>query len=284
MLWVGEEDYTKYELLAYLRSEAPNLGYDIEVYSAGEDSPSEVLGRAATPSLLGEKNILVLTEIERCSPSERSYLKRHEGTLSPGLILIAIASSGVDSEDDLIQSLAQHATLLRFSLLSQKDLAAWAKEKAKALGLDFEDNALAGLSVAFKDQIGRLSSEIEKISLLYPQGGQISVRNIEKMLGASVWETTEKITLSIRECRLKEALQALEERRFLGEKAENALTSIFYEAASLPGSEENLETLYNADLSLKTGVASESVIMPLVLGRIVHPALRKKEEKTLWLK
>jgi DNA polymerase-3 subunit delta len=284
VLWVGEEDYTKFELLAYLRSEAPKLGYNLEVYSAGEDSPSEVLGRAATPSLLGGKTLLVLTEMERCRPSDQRYFMKYTARLPSELNLIAVVSSGMDAEDEFFQSLTQPAAVLEFPLLTGMKLVAWAKEKAKDFGLDIEEKALSRLAAAFEGQLSMLFSEIEKLALLFPPGLKITAEEIEEKLGAAVWEISLKFTDSIKGGRHKEALQSWEEQRLLGVPSEKILSALFYEAANLPGHEENLESLYHADLSLKTGAAPETVLMPLVISRIVHPALRIKEEEMLWLK
>jgi DNA polymerase-3 subunit delta len=283
-LWIGEEDFLKFEALAFLRMEAPKQGLDVEMFSAGEVSPSEVVGRAATPSILGGRTLLVLTEAERSGSSERAFLKRYaEGPL-PEVALILVVSSGVDSQEDIIQSLAQRAAVVKYSSLEGKDLLAWARNRAKFFGVEIEDQALSGLAMALAGQLGRLSSEIEKLSLLHPEGGQVSDREIEEVLGPSVWEPAKKITQAIGNGRFKEALQAWEEQRLWGERPENILSSLFYEVVNRPGAEENLEALYQADVTLKSGAAPEAVIMPLVITRIVHPAFRIKEEKPVWLK
>lgn len=284
ILWVGEEDYFKLALLTFIRNEAPRQGYAFEVQSAGEESTSEILGRAATPSLLGGKDILVLTELERCGASERRYLKEYIEKLPPDLIVIAVASSDLDLDDEFMRDLSRIATVMKFPRLGGNELVAWASEKTKALELVIEQRALTQLVEAYEGQVGRLSSEIEKLSLLYPQGGSLSAHDIEEALGPSVWNVTKKLVDAVRGGNLKEALQTWEEERLFGNKPESLLGSLFYEAATLPESEENLETLYLADIALKTGAAPEVLCMPLAITRIVHPLSRIKEEKPLWQK
>ena len=283
-LWLGEEDFLKFEALAFLRIEAPKQGFEVEIFSVGEVSPSEVIGRAATPSILGGRTLLVLTEAERSGSSERAFLKRYAEGPIPEVALILVVSSGVDSKEDIIQSLAQGIAVVKYTSLEGKDLLAWARSRAKIFGVEIEDKALSGVAMALAGQLGRLSSEIEKLSLFHPEGGQVSDLEIEEVLGPSVWEPAQKITQAIGNGRFKEALQAWEEQRLWGERPENILSSLFYEVGNRPGAEENLEALYQADVTLKSGAAPEAVIMPLVITRIVHPALRIKEEKPVWLK
>ncbi len=283
-LWIGEEDFLKFEALTFLRIEAPKQGFEVEIFSAGEVSPSEVVGRAATPSILGGRTLLVLTEAERCGSSERAFLKRYtEGPL-PEVALILVFSSGFDSQEDIIKILALRAAVVKYSSLEGRGLLDWARNRAKSFGVEIEDNALSGLTMALAGQLGRLSSEIEKLYLLRPEGGQVSCREIEEVLGPSVWEPAQKIAKAVGNGRFKEALQALEEQRLWGERPENILSSLFYEVGNRPSAEENLEALYQADVTLKSGAAPEAVIMPLVITRIVHPALSIKEEKPVWLK
>jgi DNA polymerase III delta subunit len=277
-LWIGEEDFLKFEALAFLRMEAPKQGLEVEMFSAGEVSPSEVVGRAATPSILGGRTLLVLTEAERSGSSERTFLKRYAEDPLPEVALILVFSSGVDYHEEMIQNLAQRAVVVKFTSLEGKDLLVWAKNRAKSFGVEIDEKVLSGLAMALAGQLGRLSSEIEKLSLLHPEGGQVSDREIEEVLGPSVWEPAQKIKQAIGSGRFKEALQAWEEQQLWGERPENMLSSLFYEVGNRPGAEENLETLYQADVTLKSGLAPEAVIMPLVITRIVHPVFRIKEE------
>jgi len=277
-IWIGEEDFLKFEALAFFRIEAPKQGLEVEMFSAGEVSPSEVVGRAATPSILGGRTLLVLTEAERSGSLERTFLKRYAEDPLPEVALILVVSSGVDYQEEIIQNLAQRAVVVKFTSLEGKDLLIWAKNRAKFFGVEIDEKALSGLAMALVGQLGRLSSEIEKLSLLHPEGGQVSDREIEEVLGPSVWEPAQKIKQAIGSGRFKEALQAWEEQRLWGERPENLLSSLFYEVGNRPGAEENLENLYQADVTLKSGLAPEAVIMPLVITRIVHPAFRIKEE------
>jgi len=283
-LWIGEEEFLKFETLAFLRIEAPKQGLEVEIFSAGEVSPSEVVGRAATPSILGGRTLLVLTEVERSGSSERAFLKHYTEDPLPEVALILVFSSGVDFQEDIIQSLTQHAAVVQYSSLEGKDLLVWARNQANFFSVEIEDKALSGITMALSGQLGRLSSEIEKLSLFHPEGGQVSEREIEEILGPSVWGSAQKITQAIGRSRFKEALQAWGEQRLWGERPENILSSLFYEVGNRPGAEENLESLYQADVTLKSGAAPEAVIMLLVITRIVHPAFRLKEEKPVWLK
>jgi len=279
LLWIGEDDYLKTEALAWFKRNAPK-NLKVEVFSADEESPSEVLARTATPSLLDANTLLVLLEVERYGSSERAFLKRYAEKPLSEFHVILVASAGFSINDPFLHNLMKHAVVVEFQPLQGEALISWAKNKAQEFGLEIAESAFESLLPnGFAGHLSCLASEIEKLSLLSIEGRvPVSQEVIGEVLKAVSREANPNISQPFRRGHLRESLKAWKHQRLWGVKPEATLSGLLSQAVNFPEVEDNLEALYAVDLSLKSETISDDVIMPLMIAQVVCPALTKKEE------
>lgn len=272
--WVGEEDFLKTTALACLKAEAIQHHWFVEEYSCNEESPSKIVGRAATTSFLGSKALIIFRDVDRCGPLEQASLKGFSEKPFHDMRLILIASDDMPTDDPFVKNLSTRAVVVEFNPLKGERLHRWVAERASKLNLKLDDRTLKFITLNLGERLIDIAAIIDKLALWCFGNNPISDQMIQDLLIHTPSEVEGMTTSGLKSGNLSDALSAWAHLRLWGIKPEVYISGLFRESARSLHVEEDLEILYATDLALKTGTAPEQALMPLAIARIIHPTHR----------
>jgi hypothetical protein len=140
--------------------------------------------------MLSPARVLVADGIENLSPAEQRQLARNLRA-APGTLVILIASSrgrrpgdrgdrGDHLSRELMSAVSQAGSVVECRAPTREEAVAWVTAEARALGSVIKPAAAVLLVERVGADLGRLSREIEKLSLCSRTPGQISRQDIEE--------------------------------------------------------------------------------------------------------
>jgi DNA polymerase III subunit delta len=136
----------------------------------------------ATPPMMAEWRVLLLREAEvlATQPRARDLVLAAVDDPPPGLALILLTTIPDRSKARFYQDLKSRARALEFAAISAADVPGWLMEQAKAAhGVAIAPDAARALAVAVGTDLGILDQELEKLSALAGDAGEITFEVVE---------------------------------------------------------------------------------------------------------
>ena len=181
----GEEDLLRMEALDALRAAAAEQGYsDREVYTA--ETAADWDGLAEVTSCAGLFADLRLLEIHvpNGKPGKaggdalQALAERLPDETAAAVVLPKLEKAQIQSK--WFSALAKHGVILEAKPVVGAALPPWLKGRLQKHGLDIEADALALFAERVEGNLLAANQEIEKLALLHPQGGTVSIADVEQ--------------------------------------------------------------------------------------------------------
>jgi DNA polymerase III subunit delta len=139
---------------------------NVSLFDAEADPPQAVLEAAATPGLTLGTRLLLVVNAHKWKAAQRSALAAYLADPAPDTCL-AVEAEKSSKDDALAKAIAKAGAVLAYDLPRKHELAAWVRERARALGLTMNSavaRALLDLCGEEPEHVERLEREIEKLA------------------------------------------------------------------------------------------------------------------------
>ncbi len=225
----GDEDYLQVEFIATIKNAL--FGNDlknanIERITAKAGKASDLVNTALEYSLFGSGKLIIVSEANRYSKTDKELLLGFFPQLPQGNHLVMFHRSNLDMRLKYFKYLTSKATWISFLPLKHETAKFWVSRQLGRYNLRIDQKAMdllidfAGLSYS------TISEEVEKLSLNFESGSTISLEDV-KNYGSrsavfSIFELTEALGLKDRE----KAMNRLERLLDSGASLSNILAPI----------------------------------------------------------
>jgi len=303
----GEEDFLKREatdkLIEHLIE--PELkSFNFDFLQARETNAREILNLCATLPFGSKKRMVIVYEVQKLPSKEKEEFLKCLPRIPESCCLVLFTYK-VDRRLKFYQGLKKVVTEIVFSPLSDKEIPAWIKERAKKYGKKIDPKGIELLQEGVGNNLYELANELEKLAIYVREENLISLKDIETVVGYSKTENIYQLNRSIGEKKIDRALNILKGLSLprgkettivfmLGEhflklyQVKAASDKNIYNLAhllriypdsvdqyqnqaknfSLEQLEKGLSLLYQADSDLKSGKMPQKLLLELLLYQL----------------
>jgi DNA polymerase-3 subunit delta len=206
---VGEEKFFKEEVLRavreFLARDTPNYSYHpitLDPADSGPAAAQRLLGALRTPNLFSPVTLFAVRMGETVLPHLAAELAEFMDSKSTRSNRVVFFSNALDGRTRLAKRLKKAGGLVECKKLFttpgfwqrgasvDTELSRWTQRRAADMGLGLDAQAAYFLSSLTGNDLFRLASELEKLSLALPGGkGRVTVQEIENTTGMSAVHT-----------------------------------------------------------------------------------------------
>jgi len=201
----GGEKYLVDEAISRLKTiieKGGDLTLNLERFTAPRDV-SDILNACFTPPFLSQKRLVIVEEIERLAPSDRDRLVDYVENPMHHTVLIMVQTGlnkskkpNIDKRTKLFKKCDKLGYVYEYKI-EQKNIKYWIKDEFLKRNKVPTDQVVQLLGQIGANDLRRLSSEIEKISLYADGTKKIDMDHIREVISlsaeAEVFDLIEKV-------------------------------------------------------------------------------------------
>ncbi|MFA6078935.1 MAG: DNA polymerase III subunit delta [Candidatus Omnitrophota bacterium] len=186
-LFVGGERYLKenalHELKTSLAGDSP-AELDYKVFYGDESSARDILDHLSTLPLFSTKRLVVVRDPERLPREDRSRIAEY--IKKPSRSDYIVLDSDSDSAINEFNVRSQHVKVMRFESLPDRDMSLWIKKFVASKGKKMDEDAMLLLKEIQGPSLLSISGELEKLITFTGKRKDITIRDVEGLVGKSV--------------------------------------------------------------------------------------------------
>jgi len=181
----GDDAYRKDEVarkLVELHLDPATADFNHDRLRGADVDVEHLASIVATPPMMAEYRVVLLTEIEAMANSSkaRELLLEIAADPPPGLALVMVGTKPSGSRAKLYSQLEKAARSAQFDPLQPDDVPGWLMHRAReVLGVEMEPEAARALGQAIGTDLGVLSQELDKLSGFVTEGSSITRADVE---------------------------------------------------------------------------------------------------------
>jgi len=151
----------------------------------GKDADAlTIMSEAKSFPFMGERKLIVLREAQ----DMRDFydLEKLLGELNPGnIVVLCFKYKNLDGRKELTKKAPKHGLVFKSDKVRDYQLTNWISTYVREVGFDITPNAAALLGDSIGNELSRIVSELEKLSIVLEKGTKISEIHIEENIGIS---------------------------------------------------------------------------------------------------
>ncbi len=218
-LFYGQEDFLIREWSKALQKAALHPGdedFNLDVLYGNETDGAAIVNTAMSFPMMAEKRMVIVNEFHHLNEKSLNLIAAYaqKPSVSCCLVLTTTKLSGTNA---VIKTLSKYCKTLEAKPLYDNHIPAWIKAHVKERGYNITDEAASLLQLNAGNSLRRLASEIDKIELLLKERREISVRDIEAIVGASKEYNVFELADAVAEKNMPKSLRILNRLLELGE-------------------------------------------------------------------
>lgn len=307
--FTGEEDYLKDEAwrkIASLLVPDELKSFNLDLMYGNETSADQLANIVFLSPVNAKKRLVVLFDLSKLSEFSKDMLLKFLPKL-PDSVCLILLSLEIPSKSKFYTALEKLATTVKFPRLWDNQIPVWITNRVKEKGKKIEGNASRILHDLVGNELGDLSTSIEKLITYIGDNETITAKDVETAVDMSKTNTVFNLMDSIGEKNCKTSLDILENMILDGEKpggiiywltihferliqtkeflssSSGSLTSFLkvkpflankYQKQAPNFTMEELENgimfLYQTDVDLKSNRMPDKMIMELLVYNLCH--------------
>jgi DNA polymerase-3 subunit delta len=189
---------------------------DVERFEAGQSPTDAVLEALASPPLLSDARVVVVSEVQALSTADQRRLAQAIRSLPDGIHAVLVASApegrgraGPPVSADLRGVVQERGKLYEFPVPKGRDLSEWVVKEAARRGKRIGGFDAQSLILAAGSDLATLASEIEKLATYVGGRERITREDIEAVAVKAEEYTIFNLVDAIGERKVERALSAL---------------------------------------------------------------------------
>jgi DNA polymerase-3 subunit delta len=186
-LLYGEEDYLSGEALEAILPAALAGGdrtFNLDVVAAGETDGREIVARAASFPMVGDRRVVVVRDADRLSAHDCELLAAYTAEPSPSSCLILVAVKP-DMRKKPFSAIKKSGWALECKRLYENQIPAWIAAEVKKGGRQIEPEAAKLLAAYIGTSLREIRSELDKLCIYAGSRPEITAADVSALVGMS---------------------------------------------------------------------------------------------------
>lgn len=184
----GEEPYYIDKISDYIASKVlteEEKGFNQMVLYGKDVSIEDIVGNAKRYPMMAEKQVVIVKEAQHLSRTIEnlaSYVKNPQMTT---VLVICYKYKKLDKRKPLYKALKKDGVVFESQVLKDYKIPAWIQKTGKNVGFSIPQKSAMLLAEHLGTDLGRIVNELNKLTLMLPQGIEITPSHIEEHIGIS---------------------------------------------------------------------------------------------------
>ena len=184
----GEEPYYIDKISDYIASKVlteEEKGFNQMVLYGKDVSIEDIVGNAKRYPMMAEKQVVIVKEAQHLSRTIEnlaSYVKNPQMTT---VLVICYKYKKLDKRKPLYKAVKKDGVVFESQVLKDYKIPAWIQKTGKNVGFSIPQKSAMLLAEHLGTDLGRIVNELNKLTLMLPQGIEITPSHIEEHIGIS---------------------------------------------------------------------------------------------------
>jgi len=184
----GEEPYYIDKISDYIASivlTEEEKGFNQMVLYGKDVSIEDIVGNAKRYPMMADKQVVIVKEAQHLSRTIEnlaSYVKNPQMTT---VLVICYKYKKLDKRKPLYKALKKDGVVFESQVLKDYKIPAWIQKTGKNVGFSIPQKSAMLLAEHLGTDLGRIVNELNKLTLMLPQGIEITPSHIEEHIGIS---------------------------------------------------------------------------------------------------
>lgn len=251
-LFVGEEEFLKQDALNKLKlqvltGDSASLNYD--VFYGQDRNVEKIIECAKTAPFIASKRMVVVKNLEDLGPAQLKVLASYLEVPHPSCVLVLESSQASGALQEIYKLVSKYGKVEYFKPLAWGQLNTWIFNRVRFYGKKIRTDAAKALVENVGTELGKLEGAIESLVCYLGQGSQITISDVEVLIGRDLESTTFDLVDAIGLKDLTKGLEVLEVLIRDGKKAPGIIGFIGW----------HLRRVWSAKQLLNDGLSREEV-------------------------
>ena len=209
-LFIAWEPYLAEQCIQQLRSEYISKEleeFNLDILRGWETSYQEICQRCLSLPVMSPRRMVLVKDAEKVEDGYVRFLEEYLKNSSPTTILIFIYNS--TSIKAVFKLLKKYGSIHYFSTLPENRLKEWVENHARQQGYRVNADAISYLLDQTGSDLIKLDSELKKIELMKGEKGEISLEELQSLIGRSQRLSAFDLANAVGRKRMDESLKML---------------------------------------------------------------------------
>jgi len=210
-LFYGEEGFLIEEAINDIKGRLIHgsfSDFNVEVFYAPENSPSEIINSAYTLPALSAKRLIIVRDAHKFSRDQLDKFVPYLREPSPTTCAVFIFKE-VDINGSFFKEFKKTGKIVRFRQLYERDIPTWIKRVVARLKKRITDEACEYLLTMVGSNTADLSNEIEKVALYVGDKRLIELKDVKQSVAETPFHSIFDLVRYVGEGNVEKALRAL---------------------------------------------------------------------------
>ncbi len=186
VLFHGEEPFLTRIGIRLLRRAliAPDgEAFDLSSFSGREATAEAVVSHASTAPMLSNRRLVIVYEVERMSPSERTKLSRSLDSVPEGACLALVSFDRLGGRAEYERRILKDAAVVDCGRPSPEVLGELVRRMAEERGTTIAEEAASLLIDWTEGGLSRIANELDKLAAYVGSDREVALEDIEAVVG-----------------------------------------------------------------------------------------------------
>lgn len=185
---MGEEAYYIDQISSYIEqnvlSEAEK-GFNQMVLFGRDVSVEEIIAQAKRFPMMAEKTVMVIKEAQELSRTIEKLAVYAENPQSSTILVLNYKYKTLDKRKKLYKAILKNGCVFESKKMYENQVADWIRKVLNGKNYHMEPKAAQMLVEFLGTDLSKISNELDKLTLVLPEGTQINPAHIEENIGIS---------------------------------------------------------------------------------------------------
>ena len=227
-LFYGEEDLLVDEavdLVVKHAVDADAAEFNFDLFYGADADGARIFQTASSYPFIAERRVVVVRELHKMNLKKLEPLAKYTDSPSPTTCLI-LAAGKVDARNKWLRKIKSNAITLECKRLYDNQLPNWIKSRVKANGFSIDEEAVRLLHANTGNSLRDLLNELDKIYLNLNEKKEITITDIQDVVGVSREFSVFELSNYLGERKLSDTLRVLGQMLENGEPAGRILAML----------------------------------------------------------
>ncbi len=186
-LLYGEEDFQIQQITEKLIEtslQPDEKDFNFDTLYANETDAAAIVNIAMSYPMMAERRVLLVKNLQMLHENDLQLLASYSSKASPTTVLILTATK-LNGKLKAVKTLKENAVVFEAKPLYDNQVPGWLKGYAKQQGLTIDEQAAHLLQAHVGNHLRNLAVEIEKIQLNLKERHQVTIQDVESVVGVS---------------------------------------------------------------------------------------------------
>ncbi len=218
-LFYGEEEFIINQLTeALLKSvlQPGDADFNLDVLYGNETDGATIVNIAMSYPMMAERRVVVVKQFHHLGEKDMPLLIKYAEKPSTSSCMV-LTSDKFTGTNATIKKLSPYCKAIEAKTMYDNQIPAWVKNHVKERGFSISDEAVSLLQLNVGNSLRRLVSEIDKIELKNKERKEITVPDVEQVVGITKEFNIFEFCDSVAEQNIQKSLRILDRLLELGE-------------------------------------------------------------------